>query len=226
MRALRILRADNPILPTEDLHLNFESVDFIKDVLRDVVVGKKGTGRAANSRYVQIGGKTGTSQVVSQKNVKHEDLPAHLRDHAWFIAFAPVDEPEIAMAVFVENGGHGGSAAAPIARRAIEAYLAKEQVKQNKARKQPKKSSEQPVKVQQEPRAWRDLVTNPEILNSIAPVNTPTPVAPEAVISAPVSPALVAPTPVSLAPAEPVEMSPTPVLNVPVAPVAEEEEAF
>jgi penicillin-binding protein 2 len=45
------------------------------------------------------------------------------RDHAWFVAFAPTEKPEIALSVFVEHGGHGGSTAAPIARKAIEGYL-------------------------------------------------------------------------------------------------------
>jgi penicillin-binding protein 2 len=48
------------------------------------------------------------------------------RDHAWFVAFAPFEKPEIALAVLVEHGGHGGSAAAPIAKTAIEAYIKSE----------------------------------------------------------------------------------------------------
>jgi penicillin-binding protein 2 len=50
-------------------------------------------------------------------------LEENARDHAWFIAYAPVENPKIAVAVLVEHGGHGGSAAAPIARRVIEEYL-------------------------------------------------------------------------------------------------------
>jgi penicillin-binding protein 2 len=52
-------------------------------------------------------------------------------DHAWFVAFAPVDNPEIALSVFVEHGGGGGAVAAPIAKRAIEAYI-KSQQSENK----------------------------------------------------------------------------------------------
>lgn len=126
--ALRLTRADEQPTPYEDLELDDENVEFIKSALRGVVVAPKGTGHAANSRYVTVAGKTGTAQVVSQKIMRESETPVHLRDHAWFVAFAPVDEPEIALAVFVENGGHGGAAAAPIARKAIEAYLAKDRV--------------------------------------------------------------------------------------------------
>ncbi len=81
-----------------------------------------GTAHAAQSQAVLIGGKTGTAQVVGkQRGVSGEKY----MDHAWFVGFAPVDKPEIALSVFVEHGGHGGSAAAPIAKRAIEAYLVK-----------------------------------------------------------------------------------------------------
>lgn len=126
--SLRLTRTDEPPTPYESLELDEENVRFIKRALRGVVTAPRGTGRAANSRYVQVAGKTGTAQVVSQKGVQETDIPVHLRDHAWFVAFAPVEEPEIALAVFVEHGGHGGAAAAPIARKAIEAYLAKDRL--------------------------------------------------------------------------------------------------
>jgi penicillin-binding protein 2 len=75
-----------------------------------------------------VGGKTGTAQVVGiRKDSKY--LSEKFRDHAWFIAFAPVERPEIAMSVFVEHGGHGGSAAAPIAKKALEAFLLPEEKK-------------------------------------------------------------------------------------------------
>ena len=81
-----------------------------------------GTGYAARSSTVSIGGKTGTAQVVGiRKDSKY--LAEQFRDHAWFVAFAPVEKPEIALSVLVEHGGHGGSAAAPIAKKAIEAYM-------------------------------------------------------------------------------------------------------
>ena len=72
-------------------------------------------------------GKTGTAQVVSMpedgEDVAEEETPYKLRDHALFVCFAPSENPEIAVAVVVEHGGHGGSAAAPIARKIIDGYF-------------------------------------------------------------------------------------------------------
>ncbi len=80
-------------------------------------------------------GKTGTAQVFTvarnQKLTQHE--PERLRDHAWFIAFAPVEAPRIAVAVLVENGGFGASAAAPIARKVMDAYLLRQDTPQSAA---------------------------------------------------------------------------------------------
>jgi hypothetical protein len=71
---------------------------------------------------VTICGKTGTAQVVGLRK-ESKSLGEAQRDHAWFVAFAPSETPEIALSVMVEHGGHGGAAAAPIAKRAIEAYM-------------------------------------------------------------------------------------------------------
>jgi penicillin-binding protein 2 len=73
-------------------------------------------------------GKTGTTQVVSRKEddpLAEEDVPIHLRAHAWFVAYAPSEKPTIAIAVVVEHGEHGSGAAAPIAREMIKTYLRK-----------------------------------------------------------------------------------------------------
>jgi penicillin-binding protein 2 len=78
----------------------------------------------------KIGGKTGTAQVIGVKQgetYKADSVDERLRDHALFIAFAPVDNPKIAVAVVVENGGHGGSAAAPVARKVMDYYLLTEE---------------------------------------------------------------------------------------------------
>ena len=98
---------------------------FIKKALEGVVEDPHGTGRAARIPGVAVGGKTGTAQVVgmAQDEDPKEKLPPHWREHAWFVAFAPVRKPKIAVAVLVEHGGHGGSAAAPLAREMIKAYL-------------------------------------------------------------------------------------------------------
>ena len=74
------------------------------------------TGWAETYRWVD---EKGTAKFTQD----YGSIPEEYRDHAWFVAFAPVDNPEIAVAVFVEHGGHGGSAAAPIARNVIEKYF-------------------------------------------------------------------------------------------------------
>lgn len=102
--------------------VSLETLDIIKKALWGVVNEHSGTGWAAKSQLTSIGGKTGTAQVVASK-YGSKNLPAQFRDHAWFVAFAPVEKPEIALSVFVEHGGHGGAAAAPIAKRAIEGYF-------------------------------------------------------------------------------------------------------
>ena len=73
-----------------------------------------------------MSGKTGTTQVISRKEddpLPEEDVPIHLRAHAWFVAYAPSDKPTIAVAVVVEHGEHGSSAAAPIAAELIKTFL-------------------------------------------------------------------------------------------------------
>jgi penicillin-binding protein 2 len=104
-----------------------EQFEIMVHNLTDVVHGEGGTARGIgwNAPY-KIAGKTGTAQVksVGQSESYVESRTAeHLRDHALFIAFAPVDDPQIVVAVIVENGGHGGSVAAPIARKLMDQYL-------------------------------------------------------------------------------------------------------
>jgi penicillin-binding protein 2 len=107
------------------LHFKESTLKYVRDALRDVVNGGGGTGGAARSTLVQVGGKTGTAQVAEMRGayVKSEQLSYFLRDHAWFVALAPVENPEIAVATLVEHGGHGGSAAAPLAKKVIEKYF-------------------------------------------------------------------------------------------------------
>jgi penicillin-binding protein 2 len=90
-------------------------------------VGPGGTAHVAGAgaKY-KWAGKTGTAQVVTVKqteSTKHKNEDERKREHAWFIAFAPVDDPKIAVSVLVENAGFGATAAAPIARKVIDAYL-------------------------------------------------------------------------------------------------------
>ncbi len=98
----------------------------IRAALAEVVT--KGTARRARSSRVAIAGKTGTAQVVALRSTTGDDVPREFRDHAWFVAYAPLDDPRLAVAVLIEHGGHGGSAAAPLAKKLIEAYMTYESV--------------------------------------------------------------------------------------------------
>ena len=88
-----------------------------------VAVVKEGTAQRMASSLVSIAGKTGTAQVVALRAGPKDDIPKDLKDHAWFVGYAPADQPQIALVVLVEHMGHGGSAAAPLAKELIEAYL-------------------------------------------------------------------------------------------------------
>ena len=87
----------------------------------------RGTGRGVgNGAVYSVAGKTGTAQVFSvgaNKKYVEKNVSERLRDHSWFIAFAPVEKPRIALVVLVENGGFGAAAAGPIARKVLDAYL-------------------------------------------------------------------------------------------------------
>ncbi len=104
-----------------------EYLEFVKRALTGVVNDPRGTGSRSRLADIMVAGKTGTAQVVNLKKEKDAkkggEIPWKYRDHAWFVAVAPADAPRITVAVLIEHGGHGGSAAAPIARALIEAYL-------------------------------------------------------------------------------------------------------
>lgn len=101
--------------------------DAVIEGMVEVMHGPKGTARrAARGAEYRIAGKTGTAQVVGiaqDAEYDAEALAERHRDHALFIAFAPVEDPKIALAVVVENGGGGSSTAAPIAREVMDAWL-------------------------------------------------------------------------------------------------------
>jgi len=85
-----------------------------------------GTGHALKRREEDVSGKTGTAQVVSlpdEKSRRRKYIASKHGDHALFVCYAPYENPEIAIAVIMEHAGHGGSAAAPIARKIIDAYF-------------------------------------------------------------------------------------------------------
>jgi penicillin-binding protein 2 len=110
-----------PAVATGHLTVGADTLDLIKDALAEVVI--RGTATRARSSLVAIAGKTGTAQTAALRSGSGHDLPKKLRDHAWFVSYAPADAPRIAVAVLVEHMGHGGSAAAPLAKQMIEAYV-------------------------------------------------------------------------------------------------------
>jgi len=105
------------------------TLGVIKDAMWGVV--NEGTGTRARLEGLDVCAKTGTAQVFkASRDIDADKLPKDRRDHAWFMGFAPKDDPQIAFAVFVQNGGHGGTVAAPIARAVLERFFAKRALRQ------------------------------------------------------------------------------------------------
>jgi penicillin-binding protein 2 len=129
----QIEAADGRVLKTfepekkSSLPIHPKNIEVLKSALWGVVNEPGGTGRALQRKEADVAGKTGTSQVIGlpedDKARKLKYIPSRYRDHALFVCFAPVRDPEIAVAVIVENAGHGGSAAAPVARKIVDAYF-------------------------------------------------------------------------------------------------------
>jgi len=110
-----------PSVPLSRLSLKPDTLAIIRSALAGVVT--EGTATRAKSSLVTIAGKTGTAQIAALRPGPEKDIPKKFRDHAWFVSYAPVEAPLIAVAVLVENMGHGGSAAAPLAKQMIEAFV-------------------------------------------------------------------------------------------------------
>jgi penicillin-binding protein 2 len=115
-----------PIVSTDKISLKPENIALVKQGMIDVTKpGGTAASIGADSSYT-IAAKTGTAQVIGIKqNEKYNESKVNERhrDHALFIAYAPAEDPKIALAVIVENGGHGGSVAGPIARKVMDYYL-------------------------------------------------------------------------------------------------------
>lgn len=118
------LRAGENHETGERLSLPARVLEAVRDGLWAVVNAPGGTAGRSRLRGVDMAGKTGTVQVVAQETwTENEDLPEEYRDHAWFASFAPTDEPELVVVVFVEHGESGSRTAAPIARAIYETYF-------------------------------------------------------------------------------------------------------
>jgi cell division protein FtsI/penicillin-binding protein 2 len=94
--------------------LNPDYLKFVQDTMEKVISDDRGTGKKARIAGVRVAGKTGTSENP------------HGDNHAWFTAYAPADNPKVAVIVLVENGGEGGIVSAPIAQRLMQASLGME----------------------------------------------------------------------------------------------------
>ena len=109
---------------SEPIDVAPEVLRVVREAMWAVVAEEHGTGRSVRLPYVEIAGKTGTVQVVEQKTwTRNEDLPEEHRDHAWFVSFAPVENPELVVVALVEHGGHGSTAAAPLVKLIYETYF-------------------------------------------------------------------------------------------------------
>lgn len=100
--------------------------DYLHEAMRQVIDGPKGTARGIATESYSIAGKTGTAQVVSiaaDEEYDRDELDQRQRDHALFVAFAPVEQPRIAIGLIVENGEHGSSVAAPIAKGLLDHFM-------------------------------------------------------------------------------------------------------
>jgi penicillin-binding protein 2 len=127
-----------PLHPFTEIPVNSAANwDKVVSAMTQVVHGAGGTARGISRDITyQIAGKTGTAQVFGIKQdarYVEAEVQKRLRDHALFAAFAPVDNPQIAVGIIVENGGHGGSVAAPIVRRVMDTYLLPEAVPEEPA---------------------------------------------------------------------------------------------
>lgn len=131
-RGPELLAAGEPDSPETKLDVPPEIWAAIHEGLVAVAQEPGGTAYWRRSRLTSMAGKTGTSQVVrlGTKRLKSEEVPYEERDHAWFAAYAPAEDPELVVAVLNEHSGHGSSMAAPIAVKVIDAWY---QLKQQRA---------------------------------------------------------------------------------------------
>lgn len=118
------LRLDQQPSVAPAVALDPRALDLVRGALRSVVNDANGTGRQAHLDDYEVAGKTGTVQVIAQRTwTDSKLLPEDKRDHAWFASYAPFGHPELVVVVFIEHGGKGSEAAAPVARALYEKYF-------------------------------------------------------------------------------------------------------
>jgi penicillin-binding protein 2 len=114
--------ARDPTTKPVKLAVGSGTLALIRAALADVV--EEGTATRAQLGPIRVAGKTGTAQVFKKSvGVDADKQPKDERDHAWFIGYAPAENPEIAFAIVIEHGGHGGTTAAPVARQVLEVFF-------------------------------------------------------------------------------------------------------
>ena len=113
-----------------EAHLKASTLQQVRAGMRDVVMSEAGTGKKARIPGIEVAGKTGTAQAVKlgEDRAGVNRGPQAARDHAWFVAFAPYENPEIAISCIVEHAGeHGGTVAAPIVQQVLAHYFGRNQ---------------------------------------------------------------------------------------------------
>ncbi|MDQ7004728.1 MAG: penicillin-binding protein 2 [Ghiorsea sp.] len=123
-----LLEKGEPVRVIRSIEVSKQALRSVRQGMRDVVAEPKGTAhwQLSQAKWT-VAGKTGTAQVVkisADDKRTFSDAREH-QDHAWFMGYAPFEKPEIAFAVFVEHGGHGGSAAGPVARKIVDFWADK-----------------------------------------------------------------------------------------------------
>ena len=115
-----------PPIVENQTRIDPQVLEELRSAMADVVAAPNGTGKSARIDGITVAGKTGTAQVVKEAQgarTKETALSDKNRDHGWFMAFAPVDHPKIAIACIIEHSGHGGSTAAPVVKAVMEKYF-------------------------------------------------------------------------------------------------------
>ena len=120
-----VVKSFPPIIESR-VRIDPQVLDEVREGMAGVVNQPDGTAHGAKLDNVIVAGKTGTAQVVKEGQgvrLKEDALPERYRDHGWFIAFAPVDHPKIAIACIIEHSGHGGSSAGPVVKAVMQKYF-------------------------------------------------------------------------------------------------------